>query len=252
VALKLDKTALVKNLVKNHKLVPHLDKYIGAGEFSWSADFDPKVGDDAFHPSGHCTPTLNELYKMASGQLHEAPLPVSLRKTFMVGHFWHAYIQYIVQELGFADESAIERRGEKVWAYLAPPGVNGHRPKPFHWATGSGDIAPCVIPGHGEFLVDIKTMGSHDYKRNGLPDWAAAKYECQINVYMDWFQQERAIILAVQKDSPHEMKEFHFERNNALIDSIYKKWELVSTCLDEGIEPPEDEDFYLPIAGPTS
>ncbi len=248
-AIKFKKDALVKNLVTGYKLAPHLDKFIGQGDFEWSATFSPKQGDDAWHPSGDCTPSLHQLYMSATGQTTGRPISTSLRKTFQVGHFWHAYLQEIVVRLGFCDETAIERKGKRVWAYQAPPGHEDHKPKPYHWATGSGDIAPCSIPKHGDYLVDIKTMGAHDYKRQGMPEWAAAKYECQINVYMDWFDLDQAIILCVCKDSPHDMKEFVFERNQPLIDAIYQKWELVSYCIREEVTPPEDEEFELPVAG---
>ncbi len=168
----------------------------------------------------------------------------SLLKTYTVGHFWHAYIQWIVvEQLGFASWDEIERRGERVW------GHEGAKAKPFHWATGAADIAPCHIPGYGDCLVDIKTMGSFDFKRNGMPPWAAAKYECQVNIYMDWFDLESCIILCVSKDSPHDYKEFIFKRNQPLVDTIYDKWKLVSSCIDEKVAPPEDYDITLPLAG---
>jgi hypothetical protein len=246
-AIKLNKAALVKSLVNKNILAPHLDRLIDQGDFEWSATFSPKQGDDAFHPSGDCTPSLHHLYLMATGQLAERSIPINLRKTFMVGHFWHAWIQEMVVKLGFADPEAIERRGTRVWAYNAPPGLKDHTPKPFHWATGSGDIAPCRIPGHGEFLVDIKTQHGFAFKQNHLGDFAV-KYECQVNVYMDWFDLDRALILCVSKETG-ELKEFIFERNQPLIDAIYQKWELVGLCVRDEVAPPEDEPFDLPVAG---
>lgn len=242
-AIKLKRTNLVRNLIKNHKLAGHIDQAIGAGEFEWKAEFGPKIGDDAWHPSGDCLPSPSALYAKAQATLNNDPgqgPSVGLMKAFQVGHFWHAYVQHIVVErLGFATWDDIEVRGKKAWG-----------DKPFHWATGSADIAPCRIPVHGDYLVDIKTMATHDFRQNGLPGWCAAKYEAQINVYMDWFDLERAIILCVGKDSPHEFKEFSFERNQALIDAIYAKWKLVGACLEEGVEPPEEYEFDLPFLGP--
>lgn len=240
-AIKLKKTQFVTNLIKNHKLAGHIDKAIGDGEFSWTADFSPKVGDDAWHPSGDCVPNANALYHGALKLQEERQRPsAGLLKAFTVGHFWHAYIQHIVVErLGFSDWSEIECKGETRWG-----------DKPFQWATGSADIAPCRIPVHGDFLVDIKTMGSHDFRQNNLPAWCASKYECQINVYMDWFDLDRAIILCVSKDSPHDFKEFEYHRNQPLIDSIYDKWKLVGRCLENEVEPPQDYETILPLVGP--
>lgn len=245
-AIRLDKTNLVRNLSKRYKLVPHLDREIAKGDFVWQFDYEPKKGDTGWHPSGDCTPTPYELYMKATGQAHERPFSGDLYKTFMVGHFWHQYIQWIVEKkLGLCQPEDIERRGSRVWR------EEDGKPVPFHWATGSGDMAPCRLPD-GEFLVDIKTMGSHDFKRNGVPDWCAGKYEAQMNIYMDFFDLDRALILAVCKDSPHAFKEFEFERNQPLIDAIYHKWHLVSECISEGVTPPVDEDIFLPLRGPVA
>lgn len=239
-AIKLDKTQLVKNLIKRHKLVTHLDRVIGDEEFVWEFTYSPKVGDDAWHPSGDCTPSAYSLWRKGIGDVEEKPFGVSLRKTFMVGHFWHQYLQHIVlDKLQFCNPDAIERRGVNRWGEGA-----------FHWATGSADIAPCDIPGHGEFCVDFKTMGSFDYKRTGLPDWCAAKYECQINIYMDFFDLERGLIVAINKDSPHDMKEFEFRRNDQLIAEIYDKWKLVSEWLDDDFVPVEAPEPDLSLVGP--
>jgi hypothetical protein len=240
--IKLKKTDFVRGLVKNHKLAQHIDSAIAQDEFTWSAEFGPKLGDDAWHPSGDCTPKAIDLYHRgvnALARLEGKPHPVSLKKTFQVGHFWHAYIQYIVVEkLGFCGWDAIEVKGQRRWD-----------PGPFRWATGSADIAPCKLPVHGDYLIDIKTMGSFDFKQMSLPAWCAPKYEAQVNIYMDWFDLERAIILCVSKDSPHDFKEYEYVRNQPLIDAIYEKWKFVGDCIAAG-EEPEDREEILPFVGP--
>jgi hypothetical protein len=256
-ALKLDKSKLVRNLAAKTKLIPHLDKFIKEhGDFAWHYDYSPKEGDDGWHPSGDCTPSLNELYWKAKEPTKE-DFGASLIKTFQVGHFWHQYLQECVLYLGFAGGGDIERRGIQGWGELVnretPPHLNAPRDffQPFHYATGSGDVAPCQVPGHGEYVVDFKTMGTHDFKRNGMPDWCKDKYEAQINIYMDFFELDKALIVCILKDTPHDMKEFSFTRNQPLIDAIYQKWDLVSHCLVEGIEPPQDEVIELPFRGPS-
>lgn len=240
-AIKLDSSKFVRNLVKGHKLAPHLDKSIGEGEFEWNASFGTKEPDTAFHPSGDCIPSPLALFGMAKKEEGEFKKPsAALRKTFQVGHFWHAYIQWLVVErLGFASWEEIELTHETRWA-------DGD----YGWARGAADIAPCHIPIHGDYLVDIKTMGAHDFKLQGLPGWCAGKYECQVNIYMDWFDLDKTLILCVSKDSPHDFKEFIFNRNQPLIDAIYDKWKLVKVCLDQDVEPPEDYNIELPLAGP--
>src|SRR4051812_13127807 len=150
-AVKLDKSNLVRNLAKKTKLVVHLDKAIAADEYVWEAKFEPKLGDDAWHPSGDCIPSLHELWQKATGQGVEKDWS-GMRKYGPVGHFWHQYLQFITKDvLEFCDAGAIERRGLKVWGYHDPnPPFREVRPKPFHWVTGAGDVAPADIPGHGE------------------------------------------------------------------------------------------------------
>jgi hypothetical protein len=237
-AIKLKKDSFTRGLVKRFKLAPHIDRAIAQGEVEWSATFGVKQGDDAFHPSGDCVPSPRALYDKITS-LESEPISGSLYKTFQVGHWWHAYIQHVVVDrLGFSDRGQIERKGLRRWG-------NGA----YQWATGFADIAPCCIPGHGEYLVDIKTQGSFDFKQQYLPSWCAGKYEAQINIYMDWFDLDRAIIFCISKDSPHDFKEYEYLRNQPLIDAVYDKWKLVGECIDKQIEPDEDYDPPLPYMG---
>jgi hypothetical protein len=263
IPVKLDRSKLVRNLAKRNILAPHLDKVIGEGDFEWEYKYEPKVVDTAWHPSSHCTPSLNELYQIGSADPYAIgeDFSASLYKTFQVGHFWHQYLQFlVVEKLGFAEAIHIERKGEVEWDEkdketrniypMSPTPDNVIRCRPFHWIGGSADIAPCEIPEHGPYLVDFKSVKARDFKSSAPPTWAADKWECQINIYMDLFGLEKALIFAIEKDSPHEFKEFEYHLNQPLVDVIYKKWKLVSSCLREEVEPPVDEDIDLPLKGP--
>lgn len=247
-----------RNLVKRHKLVPHLDRFLVTEPENFQFDYEPKKSDDGFHPSGHCTPSATALYASAVEYIENAKIPgprekverkASLQKTFLVGHFWHQLLQWAVVEMEMAEPEAIERRGTRGWGpeqSIGNASIGEYKWLPYHWATGSADIAPLVLPTGEEYLVDFKTMGSHDFKGASMPAWAADKYEAQINIYLDFFDMERALIVAVQKDSPHDMKEFEFVRNQPLIDAIYDKWHFVSECLDAGEAPSElDNDEFV-------
>lgn len=258
-----------------------LDKEIGKGEFVWEYKYEPKGTDTGWHPSGHCTPTLYELYTFAASEevlaeaaldgsapidknapAHEAPLA----KIFQVGHFWHQYLQTICVRAGLCDEEAVERRGLKGWMtndlrsfeFKKTGPQSGwdymcdFDPKPYHWVTGSADICPMEIPGQGEYLIDFKTMGSHQFRGNLPHELTVTKWECQLNTYMEFFDIEKAIIVGINKDAPHDFKEFEFHRNQPLIDSLFTKWKLVSECLDEAVAPPEDESWDLPLKGPAN
>lgn len=275
---KLDRSKFVTNLVNRDKLTPHLLK-ASQEEFEWDYHYSPKEKDTAWHPSGNCTPTVSELFAYANtteAELAEERKRLkSMNPTFQVGHFWHQYLQELVRRLGFANITAIEREGGMHWGDLTPIDpveipdgwmiVEGTGdPKPFHWARGFADVAPCVIPKVGEFVVDFKTMGSFDFKQAQVPTRYADKYECQLNIYMDWFDIDRGLIIGIQKDSPHDLKEWEYERNPELAQRIYQKWEAVSMILDAvdageydsevkldlELRELDDEFEELPLRGP--
>lgn len=278
----LDRSKLRRDLARNFRYVQHVDRAIAEHpDEGWSFEHTAKPSDDAWHPSSDCTPSLCELYDKATKAKTERQPSVSLLKTWMVGQFWHSWLQHItVNYLGFCGWEHVERRGHHWWgdpqdlfisdwktteirrngllfpATHLPRKKSGDAvfPEAWHWATGSGDIAPATLPGFGEQLVDYKTMNAGDYKRNEPPGWTADKWECQLNIYMDWFDLEDAVLVGVLKDNPHEMKEFHYTRNDPLIDAIYEKWHIVSDCLDAGERPPEPDDkdsfeVELPLKG---
>lgn len=234
-AMKFPKSAqyeFTKNLVKNYKIVPYLDKYFATEVTDFKFEYEPKSSDDAWHPSGDCTPSPLEIYNKVVNPERSAH-PASLLKTFMVGHFWHQLLQKAVVDMEIAPAEAIEVQGVRRWAE-----------GPYQWATGAGDIAPCSIPRFGDFVVDFKTMASHQFKSNAIPAWAAGKYEAQINIYMDFFDIDKAIIVGINKDSPHDFKEYEFTKNQPLIDRIYEKWRFVGACL-EAQSPPSEADESL-------
>jgi hypothetical protein len=243
---KLDKSKLVMSLSKKEKLAPYLDKAIQEFDEPFKFDYEPKKADvvPAWHPSGDCTPTVEQLYKQATKTLSDEPPRLILpQKAMMVGHYWHQFLQHIVLEkLEFCEPDAIERKGVRTWYH--------RKCKPYQFAIGSGDVAPIELPRGWKGIVDFKTMGSGSFKQAALPEMFAGKYEAQINIYMDFFNEERAMLLCINKDTPHDFKEIIFVRNQPLIDLIYEKWEFVSRCISEGSMPLEHVEPILPFSGP--
>jgi hypothetical protein len=244
--IKFDKSKVVKDLAQGRILAPYIEKAFESFDDEFAFVYKPKVPDTAFHPSSDCIPPVSFLCATARDQIEpNTGISGALKKTFLVGHFWHALIQQIiVQKLEFASPDAIEREGKRLWGDGPPPDNACLIPRPYHWVHGYGDVAPLVTPTW-KGVVDIKTMRSADFMllgTGGLPAWAALKYKAQLNIYMDLFDQERGLILAVNKDSPHDFFELEFERDQLLIDSIYQKWRAVSDCLDHGIVPTEEDD----------
>lgn len=224
-----------------------LDRACREFDQEWTFTYEPKMRDLGWHPSGDCLPAVTELYRKAITALTPSPADVGVpsprssnSKAFMVGHFWHQWIQTVMVHEGWVGEENIESFRFRDWGQTVR--------EPFHFVRGQADIVPFSYRGWTG-LVDIKTMGSNDFKQNRVPTQWADKYLCQINIYMDLFDQEQAMILAVNKDSGHGFQEFTFVRNQPLIDAIYRKWEYVSACIEDRTDPSaeDDEEYRLPL-----
>ncbi len=241
--MPLDRSKVVRNLGKKYKLVPYLDEAIAKySDDEWVYKYQPKQQDHHWHPSTSCLTPVSALHAVAlesqvvtevvDDSPETEPFGVPMLKKFQVGHFWHQWLQYLVeQRLHFATADDIERKRVKAWGE-----------GPFHAVAGSADIAPCVIPDIWTGGVDFKTMTSPVFLENAVPHGFAAKYECQINIYMDLFEQPEWLMVCIDKDRQHNFKEFLYERNDALIKAIYTKWEYVSLLIDNGELPEEGDD----------
>lgn len=230
-----------KDLSPKYKLVPKLDKAIAGFDEEWTFTYEPKEHDLYWHPSGHCMPKASALYDLALERLNDGVNEEherSMRKFGPVGHFWHQFLQHIMVRYDMVPQNAIEREGFKTWDKTMLT---------FHACRGSADVAPWAYKGH-DYIVDFKTMGSRSFQRPNLPEGFAEKYTCQMNIYMDFFDYERALIVAINKDTPHDFKEFEFRRDDKLIEAIYTKWKFVAESLEAGERPDEDDDehFALP------
>jgi hypothetical protein len=233
-----------KDLSPKFKLVPKLDKAIAGFDEPWQFTYEPKEHDLYWHPSGHCIPKASALYDLALERLNDGvdeEHERAMRKYGPVGHFWHQWLQHIMVRYDMVDASAIEREGFKG---IFTPDTWSTEPGNFRACRGSADVAPWNFKGH-DYIVDFKTMGSRSFQRPTLPDSFAAKYECQMQIYMDFFGYERALIVGINKDTPHDFKEFEFRIDQDLVNAIYKKWQYVVLCIEDEERPtPEDDVYY--------
>jgi hypothetical protein len=222
----MDAKKLIKSLGYTQGLIlaPHLDRFLEQNN-----DFSPelKIGgvkedDGHFHPSYHCQMTVEELVK---DRLNPEPetYSASTKKTFDTGHFWHGYIQAALVEMGFVAPENVERKF--LWPLPDLP-VYGFetvsRTTPLR-VSGTVDLLDVEIPGKGTWLVDIKTTASHtflDLEKTGL----YPKYVAQVNVYADRAERNNALILVVEKDSPHRFREIQIQRDSTLLAEIYERW----------------------------
>lgn len=217
-------------------LVPHIERYQWQGKFPkvWNIEIrNDKQPDGYFHPSSDAFMPPTMLHKSMRGMLIKAKPSPALRRTFDCGHMWHGYIQTMLLEMGLVTEGNIER-------YIAceREGAFGK-----FVGAGTGDLVNVEIPGHGTWLVDIKTMNKVEFEQ-GAREFTLKKWQAQVSCYMDWFGADKAMILAISKDSPHDMREYQIIKDVPLLQDIYDRWSYVRWCLDNN-EDPTDGNYHV-------
>lgn len=222
--------SFTKNLRRDEILVPHLNTWFQNGVFPDEIPFSVhmnKEKDDAFHPSS-ALKCSQEIFALRRGDLPDEMIASDSQKNFMVGHMYHGLLQWIIVEgLGFAEWDDIEK--EFDFKFDTPAG-NPYR------VRGFLDVAQCTVPNRGEYLVDVKTMNSRIYS-TGLPDSMYAKYSAQVKLYLEFVDLDDAIILCVEKDTPHRFKEILIKRDTAFVEETVVRWESVVDALTSGEVP---------------
>jgi hypothetical protein len=210
-------------------LVPLIDSYQRAAKFpeTWLIEIqNTKPDDGRFHPSSDCFTPVHELWMGKKGRLIREPISPALRRTFDCGHMWHRYIQNILIDMGLVSSEDVER-------YVIH---NVHTKHGTAECAGTMDLAKVSIPGHGDWLVDIKTMNKPMFEQ-GADERTMLKWKAQVSCYMDWCGMNKAMILAISKDSPHDMREYQILKDQIMLDEIYDRWTYVAQCLRTGVEP---------------
>jgi hypothetical protein len=227
----MDSKKLLRTLTVNRGtiLAPLIDQYQARNKFpdKWEIEIrNDKEWDPHFHPSGDSYTDPRTLYLDKTGQLKPRLVSPSLRRTFDVGHMWHGYIQNILIDMGLVAPENVEK------PLLHDLVTIGERS---FYGRGTADLVDVHIPGHGYWLVDIKTMNSNNF--GSLPEATLKKYTAQVNLYGDWLNCDKMLILAVNKDSPHDFREFIIQRDESLLQDVYDRWIYVAEHIAAGEEP---------------
>lgn len=228
---KFDSKKLLRTLSvgRGTILVPHIESYQSRGKFppTWQIEIrNEKVSDGYYHPSSHALTPVKRLWQEKKGLILPEKITPSLRRTFDCGHMWHGYLQSILIEMGVVKPENVERHMKYVITTDQGSCIG----------SGTGDLVDVEIPGHGTWLVDIKTMNKVQFEQ-GADEFTMAKWQAQVNCYMDFFKADKAMVLAICKDSPHAMREYQIAPNDVLLQEIYDRWIYVENCLREGVEP---------------
>lgn len=241
----------LKSLSQKRILVPHIERYLQKAEFpdEWKLTINPNKTPDqftpTFHPSGDCLGCARILYAKYNGDLPKDEKDATSQKNFAVGNFWHIWLQTIlVDELGFATWEDVEKKCVKVswegrgWVQV---GENGKYPDPTWMTSGSADVI-CNIPGYDEpYLVDFKTMNSRQFAQtNDKLEHIIRKWRYQVMCYMEWLGLEQAIVVVIEKDTPHAFREIVIKYDPELLPPVYDKWTEVAFALKYGTVPEYD------------
>lgn len=227
----MDSKKLLKTLTlgQGSILVPHIDAYQERGKFPAKRTFvlnHWEGSSNHFKPSTDCLTPVDVLWAEKKGLAPDKKISASLRRTFDIGTLWHEYIGALLLDMGFVAPEGIEMR------------VKTDVESEFGSATVSGlaDLVGVEIPGHGKWLIDMKTMRKDDFAY-GLKADKQRQYNAQVNVYGDLLGYDQMMILAIEKDSPHRLREFIVRKDTDTVNEIYRRWTYVAKCLREDKEP---------------
>lgn len=213
-------------------LVPHINAYQDRGKFpdAWNITLPQWTSSGTskyFRPSRDCFTPPKQLWLEKKGLAEpEKPITASLRRTFDVGAFWHDYLAQILIEMKFVKPENVEVRvKEKISTEIGSADV-----------AGVADLVDVEIPGYGKWLIDMKTMRKDDFG-HGLDQHKQLQYNAQLNIYGDLLNCDQMMILAIEKDSPHRLREFIIPKDTHLVADIYDRWTYTSHCLEIDTEP---------------
>lgn len=234
----MDQKSILRTLTINKGaiLTPYIELYQGARNFpkEWVVTIpNTKEKDGHFHPSSDAFLPPRDLYLKIKGISSSPPPSPALQRTFDCGHMWHGYLEAILMDMDFVNPGNVERKVTQT--KIGPYGE--------FTGSGTGDLVNVKVPGHGDWLVDIKTMNKNEFEA-GPNKFTFMKWEAQVSCYMDWFGADQALILAICKDSPHQMREFQIIKNESLLSEIYDRWSYTAKCVRDNVLP---EDNYEPI-----
>ena len=230
---RLDTKKLVRSLTvhQGQILAPLIDQFLARGKFppTWELTIEnKKEWDPHFHPSSDVFTDPDILYLDKTKQLKRQSISASLRKTFDVGHMWHRYIQNVLVEMGLVHPDNVERPLLKKIVSIDGQDFFGR---------GTADLVDVHIPGHGYWLVDIKTMNKDNFQ--SPLEATMNKYFAQVNLYGAWLGTDKMLILGVCKDSPHDFREWIVPRDEATIEEIYMRWTIAANGIAKKRLPSE-------------
>lgn len=214
-------TRTLDSLSRRKLLTPEFERAILADD--WPEEYAIKVNnkehkfDGYFHPSGDLSKDPLQLYYKFHPDWHDKweveRADPTLIMTWQIGSAIHAMMQGMLVHLGFCDPSEIEVSF-----------VNEKR-----HVSGTIDVQRCHLASGHVIPLEIKSAYM-------LPKEPYPNHIDQFQVYMDLAcgeePAEEGAFVYIEKQSPHRIGEFVIQRDEARLNQIYAKLDLVREAID--------------------
>ena len=219
---------ILKRMANQEILLPIFENQMRMGDwperYTIEIDSSPYygTGDGYFHPSTHSLMDERQLYYLFHPRTRkfvvDEPFSLQREMTVAVGTSLHAVIQTMMVMTGLLEEKNIE----KIFV------IEDHHVR--------GKIDMIVDhPTFGPIVVEIKSRTHYKFHKTiePLPEW-----EAQLSIQLDAVGLEKGLILMAETGYPFRLKEIPVARNDALLSTIYAKFDRVreAIALDR---PPE-------------
>ena len=103
-----------------------------------------------------------------------------------------------------------------------------------HHVRGRADMM-LDHPTEGELVVEFKTQNSRafEWQYEMKPMW-----ESQLSIQLYGLKKTRGVLLVMESGHPYRMREYHYERDDDLLASIFAKFDYVRECIENNEPPP--------------
>ena len=180
-------------------------------------------GDGYFHPSTHPLMSARELYfHFHPNHINDKPARKKFNfagaMTVSAGTALHSIIQTKLDMIGMLKDPEWEYVDEERKVRGRIDGVFMH-------------------PEEGDFVFEYKTQNSRGFARENDPKHS---WVVQTNLGMHYRGLDRAVVLVQEMGYPFSTKEFHVEKDQAMLDRIFEKFALVRESIEKDTPPPCD------------
>lgn len=196
------------------KIIPWINAYLEEVQDTgrYTVYDEKKYPDPYFHPSGDGVKCQRQLFYEKTLMWH-GDLPADTLRIFKTGHAIHSMVQHWLTEMGNLEGFPDGGRDEV--------GIGCD----VRWVRGSIDYV--INLGGRPTIIEIKTMNTNKFERLYVPE---QNNVLQVNLYQDIKDIDDAILLYVQKDYPHAMKEFRVKRRD--MSKVYSRWDNVRRAIE--------------------